>query len=108
MTTWDYLNAPLNFIGAVLIIYELLSFGDRLILSERLGMGLVGASMFLNVARIVEMRYTTPFEGWSSSLFAVGITLYIGGRLVRHWRHKHANAAQNVIAADYLRGRQKP
>lgn len=107
MTVWDQINAPMAFVAVILMSYELLKFGDRLILPERLGMGLVGSGFFLYIARTIAPENTTPFDGWSQSLTIYGVVIYVTGRCVRHARHDRANRKQRQIADDYLRGREK-
>ncbi|WP_420142797.1 hypothetical protein [Sphingomonas sp.] len=108
MILWAYLNALLSAVGVVVIVNELLRYGDRLIATERFGKGLAASGMFLGIPILLDVEhYSTPFDGWASTLLRLGIIVYIVGRTTRHVRHTRANRRQARYAEDYLRGRGK-
>jgi cbb3-type cytochrome oxidase subunit 3 len=97
--TWIIFNSILSVLAAVFVTYKLVFFGDMLNAPERLGMGLMGSAMILTMAILWDYeRLGTPFDGWATALFRLGLLLYLAGRLSRHNRHRRANAAQVVAA----------
>ena len=98
---WASINTVLAIIVALLIVVKLSRFAELLTAGERIGLGLQGAAAIMAMAVRWDLDgHGTPFDGWSTTLFQLGLLLYLASRLQRHIRHKHANdAAPSVMAA---------
>lgn len=95
---WPCLNATLGVIVACILVYKLVWRAHRFTWVERLGMGLLGASMILTLGPILS-EHPTPFEDWSGTLLRVGCAVYFVGRLTRH---RMNNAAMRRQAGERL------
>lgn len=100
MTDWGYVNTTLSFIAIVVIVWKLWCYSSKALLGERIGTALIAAGMTLIIAQIVANSgkpwvTRTPFDGWSTSIFRVGLILHFGTRI---FMHRYANWRQVRIA----------
>lgn len=95
--TWVIINTVTS-IGVVLIlIYKLSRLAVTFSWIERIGMGMLGAALTMNIAPIVangsvyNCPVSTPFDNWAAFLLRIGLATYFTGRMMRHFKHKWAN-----------------
>lgn len=85
-------------------------YHERLIASQRIGLGLLGGLSFLTVPVVLD-AYTvnqgTPFDAWASFGASVGMTMFLWGSFVRIRKHARANEQQIHAARDHLKARGK-
>ena len=83
-------------------------YHDRLNITQRLGLGLMGGMSFLTLPVVYDMYVTkegTPFDVWVGFLSTVGMLLFMYGTFIRVRRHSIANAQQILQSQRYLRDR---
>lgn len=85
-------------------------YHDRLIASQRIGLGLLGGLSFLTIPVVLD-AYTvnagTPFDAWAGFGASVGMTLFLWGSFVRIRSHARANDQQIHQARQHLKARGK-
>jgi hypothetical protein len=107
---WAFINIATSVIVALIVAYKLIFMSMKLRLAERVGLGLLGAGMVLNIAPIIgtgtpfNMITDTPFDDWGSTLLRIGLMLYLYGRISRVWKHDaaqmpHAAGLERELAA---------
>lgn len=97
MNPFIVINSACSIIVAAIVTYKLATMSERLTLAERIGLGLMGAGMILNIAPIMRdgtpFSYLgdTPFDDWGSTILRIGIMSYLFGRISRVWTHDRNN-----------------
>lgn len=77
------------------IVYGLTRFHEGLGLPERVGAGLIGGSALMTIPIVFDVdKNGTPFDVWAGTVSAVGILVFIVGRLIRLRKHANNNQAQ--------------
>lgn len=76
----------------VILVWKLYRFSHLFNAFERWGMSITGGCSLLTITVIWDAE-RSPFDGWATSLFSLGVLLYFLGRSSRHWRHERNNAA---------------
>lgn len=90
-----YYLLALVFRGSLVLVLtvSVVAFPREFIPVERWGMGIAAGGAFMTLPVLAEMPGTTsPFNGWSGTVFAAGILLAASARLYRgmkHWRNGH-------------------
>lgn len=90
MIAWDVLNSLARLAIAGIIVWKLLRFPGLFNAWERAGMSVAAGCSILTITVIWEAE-RSPFDGWATTLFSVGILLYFIGRSTRHFRHWQRN-----------------
>ncbi|BBD98055.1 hypothetical protein SAMIE_1015560 [Sphingobium amiense] len=90
MIAWDILNSLARLMIAAILIWKLIRFPALFNAWERYGMSVAAGCSILTVTVIWEAQ-RSPFDGWATSLFSLGILLYFIGRATRHFRHQQRN-----------------
>lgn len=90
MIAWDILNSLARVSIAAILIWKLVRFPALFNSWERHGMAVAAGCSVLTVTVIWEGQ-RSPFDGWATTLFSIGVLLYFIGRMSRHWRHERNN-----------------
>lgn len=90
MYAWDIVNSAARIAIAAILIWKLLRFGALFNAWERYGMGIAGGCSLLTITVIWDGE-RSPYDGWATSAFSIGVLLYFVGRASRHWRHERNN-----------------
>lgn len=91
-----------------LILNALVKFNEGLELLERGGMGVVGGAFLMTIPVVLDVdKNGTPFDSWAGTLLAIGILMFIVGRLRKLRRHDRANKAQIKIALENRAARER-
>jgi hypothetical protein len=93
MIVWDILNSLARLAITAILIWKLVRFPGLFNAWERYGMSIAAGCSVLTVTVIWEAQ-RSPFDGWATTLFSLGVLLYFIGRTTRHWRHERANQLQ--------------
>lgn len=102
---WVALNSVLGILVAGMIAHKLLNYADMLNPAERIGLGMQGGAAVLTLAVRWDIdNLGTPFTGWSTTLWLVGLLIYMVGRLSRHVRHRRNNKLQAKMTRSELGG----
>lgn len=105
---WVVFNSALGIIAAAFITFKLSRYGAMLNLPERIGMAMMGGASILTLAVRWDIHNEgTPYTGWSTSWWLIGLIIYLGGRMSRHMRHERRNAEANEQARAHLVERGK-
>lgn len=87
MIAWDILNSLARLAITVILVWKLVRFPQLFNSWERYGMSIAAGCSVLTITVIWEAQ-RSPFDGWATTLFSLGIFLYFIGRMTRHWRHE--------------------
>lgn len=90
MIAWDVLNSLARLAITGILIWKLVRFPLLFNLWERYGMAIAAGTSILTITVIWEGE-RSPFDGWATSLFSLGVLVYFIGRTLRHWRHEENN-----------------
>lgn len=104
---FDSINVVGRIVLTVIVIYKLAQFREMANISERYGLGMMGAGSFLTVPIIV-LKDANPFEGWAVSLLTIGAIMFLAGRTWRDRKHALANAEQVRRGHEWLAQKGKP
>lgn len=107
MTVFDTINVAGRIVLTAIVVYKLAQFRELANITERYGLGMMGAGSFLTVPIII-LKNGNPFEGWAVSLLTIGAILFLGGRTWRDSKHSRANAAMVRQGRDWQAQRGKP
>lgn len=104
--TWELVNSLGRLLLTVIVVVKVTRFGTTLNVTERLGMGLMGAGSLMTINVIWE-RQASPFSDWSTTIITYGAVLFLAGRTWRDWRHEHRNITAREQARRHLQARGK-
>lgn len=93
MIAWDVLNSLARLAITGILVWKLYRFPALFNNWERYGMAIAAGTSVLTITVIWDAQ-RSPFDGWATSLFSIGVLLYFIGRTTRHWRHEANNRAQ--------------
>lgn len=93
MIAWDILNSLARLAITGILIWKLVRFPTLFNVWERFGMSIAAGCSVLTITVIWEGQ-RSPFDGWATSLFSIGVLLYFVGRMTRHWRHERVQELQ--------------
>ena len=89
-TAWMLMNSLARLGIMLIVVYKLTRYRHRFICPERVGLSLAGGAGFLTIP-VIWTAAETPFEGWASAIFALGVFIYLCGRMSRTLKHERAN-----------------
>ncbi|MEO7467814.1 MAG: hypothetical protein ABIV36_12425 [Sphingobium limneticum] len=93
MIAWDILNSLARVAITLILVWKLIRFQGLFNAWERTGMSIAAGCSLLTVT-VIWQGQRSPFDGWATTLFSIGVLLYFIGRMTRHWRHERANQMQ--------------
>lgn len=104
---FDTINVVGRIVLTVIVIYKLAQFREMANISERYGLGMMGAGSFLTVP-IILLKDENPYEGWAVTLLTVGAVMFLAGRTWRDRKHAQANEAMIRQGMEWRAQRGKP
>ena len=93
ITFWDAMNFVARLAIVVIAVVKVWRFYDSYNRAERLGLGVLAGCALMTIP-VVLQGAGSPFAEWASAFFAVGVLIYLAGRLYRTIEHDRANRAQ--------------
>jgi hypothetical protein len=91
MTVWSFANIALSAVVFAILFFKLMAHFDQFNSAERIGMGLLGAAMIMNIGPLLMIHggpfhchEATPFDDWGSTMLRLGCAIYFVGRMIRH------------------------
>jgi hypothetical protein len=93
MIAWDILNSLARLAITIILVWKLVRFPGLFNAWERNGMAIAAGCSLMTVTVIWDGQ-RSPFDGWATTLFSIGVLIYFTGRMMRHWRHERANIEQ--------------
>lgn len=98
MMFWEWVSLIARALIVAAVLLKLLLFYDHYHVDERAGLGVVGGCALMSCFTLLEPD--SPFNSWSTALFAFGVAVYFLGRLRRQLHHYRANQAQIKISLE--------
>lgn len=87
---WDLLNILFRLGIIAIVIFKLWRLYDHYNREERFGLGVMGGCVLMTIPVILQGP-ASPFSEWTGTLFALGVLVYLVGRVRRTMLHMQRN-----------------